>query len=80
MLRIPQLKPYIIYIKPPPFDILKETRNAAYARSTFDENNSRGFTVSMIALNIDNTPLQNLLSTTLPCKKKGAVVIPASSL
>jgi len=44
MLRIPQLKPYIIYIKPPPFDILKETRNAAYARSTFDENNSRGFT------------------------------------
>jgi hypothetical protein len=47
MLRIPQLKPYIIYIKPPPFDILKETRNASYARSTFDENNSRGFTVSM---------------------------------
>ncbi|KAJ9599917.1 hypothetical protein L9F63_009745 [Diploptera punctata] len=44
MLRIPQLKPYIIYIKPPPFDVLKETRNAAYARSTFDENNSRGFT------------------------------------
>ncbi|XP_021915243.1 MAGUK p55 subfamily member 7 isoform X6 [Zootermopsis nevadensis] len=44
MLRIPQLKPYIIYIKPPPFDILKETRNASYARSTFDENNSRGFT------------------------------------
>ncbi|XP_069679149.1 MAGUK p55 subfamily member 7 isoform X1 [Periplaneta americana] len=44
MLRIPQLKPYIIYIKPPPFNVLKETRNAAYARSTFDENNSRGFT------------------------------------
>ncbi|XP_066991066.1 MAGUK p55 subfamily member 7 isoform X2 [Anabrus simplex] len=44
MLRNPQLKPYIIYIKPPPFDVLKETRNAAYARSTFDENNSRGFT------------------------------------
>ncbi|GLG99617.1 Peripheral plasma membrane protein CASK, partial [Gryllus bimaculatus] len=44
MLRTPQLKPYVIYIKPPPFDVLKETRNAAYARSTFDENNSRGFT------------------------------------
>jgi hypothetical protein len=63
------LKPYIIYIKPPPFDILKETRNAAYARSTFDENNSRGFTVSMIALNIDNTVVSNLLSTTVPCEK-----------
>ncbi|XP_023726515.1 MAGUK p55 subfamily member 7 isoform X4 [Cryptotermes secundus] len=44
MLRIPQLKPFLIYIKPPEFDILKETRNACYARSTFDENNSRGFT------------------------------------
>jgi hypothetical protein len=68
MLRIPQLKPYIIYIKPPPFDILKETRNAAYARSTFDENNSRGFTVSVIALNIDNTVLSSF-STTVPCEK-----------
>lgn len=46
MLRTPQLKPYIVYIKPPEFDALKETRSAAYARSTFDENNSRGFTVS----------------------------------
>lgn len=46
MLRSPQLKPYIVYIKPPEFDALKETRSAAYARSTFDENNSRGFTVS----------------------------------
>ncbi|XP_075228457.1 membrane palmitoylated protein 7-like protein metro isoform X2 [Lycorma delicatula] len=44
MLRTPQLKPYIVYIKPPEFDALKETRSAAYARSTFDENNSRGFT------------------------------------
>jgi hypothetical protein len=69
MLRIPQLKPYIIYIKPPPFDVLKETRNAAYARSTFDENNSRGFTVSMIALSNDDTPLLNLLSVTVPCEK-----------
>lgn len=69
MLRIPQLKPYIIYIKPPQFDVLKETRNAAYARSTFDENNSRGFTVSMIALNIDDTLLSNLLSAEVPCEK-----------
>ncbi|XP_052121908.1 MAGUK p55 subfamily member 7 isoform X5 [Frankliniella occidentalis] len=44
MLRTPQLKPFIIYIKPPAFDVLKETRAVAYARSTFDENNSRGFT------------------------------------
>ncbi|XP_063910297.1 MAGUK p55 subfamily member 7 isoform X6 [Zophobas morio] len=44
MLRTPQLKPYIIYIKPPPLDRLKETRNAVHARSTFDVNNSRGFT------------------------------------
>ncbi|XP_063237945.1 MAGUK p55 subfamily member 7 isoform X3 [Bacillus rossius redtenbacheri] len=44
MLRTPQLKPYIVCIKPPSFEVLKETRNAAYARSTFDEANSRGFT------------------------------------
>uniref|UniRef100_A0A1Y1MLC4 MAGUK p55 subfamily member 7 n=2 Tax=Photinus pyralis TaxID=7054 RepID=A0A1Y1MLC4_PHOPY len=44
MLRIPTLKPYIIYIKPPPLEALKETRNALHARSTFDVNNSRGFT------------------------------------
>lgn len=44
MLRIPQLKPYIVYIKPPSFEVLKETRHGAFARSTFDENNSRGFT------------------------------------
>ncbi|KAK9295564.1 hypothetical protein QLX08_010157 [Tetragonisca angustula] len=44
MLRTPQTKPYVLYIKPPRFEILKETRNDARARSTFDENNSRGFT------------------------------------
>lgn len=44
MLRTPQLKPYIIFVKPPAFDVIKETRAVAYARSTFDENNSRGFT------------------------------------
>ena len=46
MLRTPELKPYIIYIKAPPFDKLKETRHRAYARSTFDETSSRSFTVS----------------------------------
>ncbi|XP_018320455.1 MAGUK p55 subfamily member 7 isoform X1 [Agrilus planipennis] len=44
MLRNAQLKPYIIYVKPPRLDVLKETRNAASARSTFDVHNSRGFT------------------------------------
>ncbi|KAL4113304.1 hypothetical protein QTP88_016956 [Uroleucon formosanum] len=44
MLRTPDIKPYIVYIKPPVFDILKSTRNAAFAMSTFDETNSRGFT------------------------------------
>lgn len=45
MLRTPQTKPYVIYIKPPKFEVLKETRNDVRARSTFDESNSRGFTV-----------------------------------
>lgn len=45
-LRTPQLKPYILHIKPPTFDELKATRMAARARSTFDETNSRGFTVN----------------------------------
>lgn len=48
MLRTPDIKPYIVYIKPPPFDTLKSTRNAAFAMSTFDETNSRGFTVSKL--------------------------------
>jgi len=47
MLRNPDIKPYIVYIKPPIFDVLKSTRNAAFAMSTFDETNSRGFTVSV---------------------------------
>lgn len=46
MLRTPQTKPYVIYVKPPRFEILKETRNDARARSTFDESNSRGFMVN----------------------------------
>lgn len=45
-LRTPQLKPYIIHIRPPSFDRLKTTREAHRARSTFDELNSRGFTVN----------------------------------
>jgi MAGUK p55 subfamily member 3/7 len=45
-LRTPQLKPYIIHIKPPTLEELVATRSAARARSTFDETNSRGFTVS----------------------------------
>ncbi|XP_050083720.1 MAGUK p55 subfamily member 7 isoform X4 [Anopheles aquasalis] len=43
-LRTAQLKPYIIHIRPPSFEELKKTRTKARARSTFDENNSRGFT------------------------------------
>lgn len=46
MLRTAKLKPYVIYIKPPRFEIMKDTRNDSRARSTFDETNSRGFTVS----------------------------------
>ena len=34
----------INYKQPPCFDVLKETRHQAYARSTFDETNSRSFT------------------------------------
>ena len=47
MLRTPQLKPYIVYIKPPRFEVLKETRCDSRARSTFDETNSRAFTVRL---------------------------------
>ncbi|XP_026461232.1 MAGUK p55 subfamily member 7-like [Ctenocephalides felis] len=44
MLRTPQLKPYIVFIEPPQFEELRETRAAMRAKSTFDETNSRGFT------------------------------------
>jgi MAGUK p55 subfamily member 3/7 len=44
-LRTPQLKPYIIYMKPPLFDDLKMTRTTAKAISSHDETSSRGFTV-----------------------------------
>lgn len=45
-----ELKPYVIFVKPPPFELLKETRNSA--QSSFDENYSRGFTVSVLYYNI----------------------------
>lgn len=48
MLRTAQLKPYVIYVSPPSLEVLKDTRMAHHARSTFDVNNSRGFTVSHI--------------------------------
>ncbi|CAO1330633.1 unnamed protein product [Diamesa serratosioi] len=42
-LRTPQLKPYVIHIKPPAFEDLKMTRTSAKAISTHDETSSRGF-------------------------------------
>lgn len=47
-LRTPQLKPFIVHIQPPSFEKLKASRESHRARSTFDETNSRGFTVSEI--------------------------------
>lgn len=44
-LRTPQLKPYLIYVKPPLYDEFKMTRISAKAISSFDETSSRGFTV-----------------------------------
>uniref|UniRef100_A0A182N8R9 MAGUK p55 subfamily member 7 n=1 Tax=Anopheles dirus TaxID=7168 RepID=A0A182N8R9_9DIPT len=43
-LRTAHLKPYIVHIRPPAYEELKKSRTKARARSTFDENNSRGFT------------------------------------
>ena len=54
MLRMPELKPYIIYVAAPPFEQLKETRHQSYARSTFDETSSRSFTVSCLKANLIN--------------------------
>lgn len=47
-LRTPQLKPFIIHIQPPSFEKLKASRESHRARSTFDDTNSRGFSVSEI--------------------------------
>lgn len=46
-LRTPQLKPYIVHIKPPPFEELKDSRNNARAKTTFEETSSRAFSVSI---------------------------------
>lgn len=46
VLRTPEIKPYLIFIKPPSLEVLKESRKLANARSTFDEFHSRGFTDS----------------------------------
>lgn len=61
MLRTPQLKPYIVYIKPPPFEELKESRQAAHARSTFDETSSRGFTVIILIMSTFGGRTKNYL-------------------
>jgi len=44
MLRTPELKPFIVYVKAPSFERLRDTRTTAYARSTFVENGNRAFT------------------------------------
>ncbi|XP_013189203.1 MAGUK p55 subfamily member 7 isoform X2 [Amyelois transitella] len=44
MLRTPRLRPYIIFVRPPPLQRLMETRTASNARSTFDKESSRAFT------------------------------------
>lgn len=46
MLRTPRLRPYIVFVKSPSVKRLAVTRNLANARSTFDKESSRGFTVS----------------------------------
>uniref|UniRef100_A0A914UY16 MAGUK p55 subfamily member 7 n=1 Tax=Plectus sambesii TaxID=2011161 RepID=A0A914UY16_9BILA len=43
LLRTAEFKPFIVYIKPPPFPALKETRSTARARSTQDGGYQRGF-------------------------------------
>lgn len=45
MLRTARLRPYIIFVRPPALERLAETRTAAHARSTFDKDSSRAFTV-----------------------------------
>lgn len=42
-LRTPQLKPYIVHVKPPTFELLKKSRTTAKAISSHDESSSRGF-------------------------------------
>lgn len=49
-LRTAEIRPYVVYVKAPPFDRLVETRARTYARSTFVENGSRAFTVGQRAI------------------------------
>ncbi|KAI5701374.1 hypothetical protein M8J75_008751 [Diaphorina citri] len=44
VLRSPAFKPLVLFIAPPPFAALKESRITAFARSPFDQYNSRAFT------------------------------------
>lgn len=61
-LRTPQLKPYIIHIKPPLFDDLKITRASSKAVSSHDETSSRGFTVNIAGTTFNFNKLQFFLS------------------
>ena len=56
MLRTPDLKPFIVYVKAPSFERLRDTRTTAYARSTFVENGNRAFTVSSQGISIRPFP------------------------
>ncbi|XP_048005686.1 MAGUK p55 subfamily member 7 [Leguminivora glycinivorella] len=44
MLRTARLRPYIVFVRPPPLERLAATRAALHARSTFDKESSRAFT------------------------------------
>ncbi|XP_063393906.1 MAGUK p55 subfamily member 7 isoform X1 [Cydia fagiglandana] len=44
MLRTARLRPYIVFVRPPPLGRLAATRAAHHARSSFDKESSRAFT------------------------------------
>ncbi|XP_037068254.1 MAGUK p55 subfamily member 7-like isoform X1 [Pollicipes pollicipes] len=44
MVRTSEMKPHMVFVKPPMYERLKETRASSYARSTFDQTSTRGFT------------------------------------
>lgn len=54
ILRSPELKPYIVYVRPPPFASLKATRQSQRVRSTFDPSYSRGFTDEELERMLEN--------------------------
>lgn len=43
LLRTAEVKPFVVFVKPPPFPTLKATREAFKAKSTFDASYSRNF-------------------------------------